>query len=123
MIENPWMVRDGGSYWLFYSANEWRSAHCRAAIAKCSGPLGPCQRSRTTPLLPNTSSQLSRAGGSAIVDAGRRLRLAHQYWNASYTNYPTCSTCSRAGTCTTPGQRRMAVVPMRLAPTGHLVLG
>jgi beta-xylosidase len=123
VIENPSMVRYAGSYWLFYSANEWRSGHYRVGIAKCSSPLGPCRRSRTTPLLANTSAQLGRAGGSAIVDAGGRLRLAYQYWNAPYTNYPAYSTCSRAGTCTTQGQRRMAVVPMRVSATGHLAVG
>ena len=123
VIENPSMVRYAGAYWLFYSANEWRSAHYRVGIAKCSSPIGPCRRSRTTPLLPNTSTQLSRAGGSAIVDAGGRLRLAYQFWNAPYTNYPAYSTCSRAGTCATQGQRRMAVVPMRVLSTGHLAVG
>ncbi len=123
VIENPSMVKHGGAYWLFYSANEWRSARYRAGIAKCSSPLGPCKRSRTTPLLPNTSTQLSRAGGSAIVDAGGRLRLAYQWWNAPYTSYPDYASCSRAGTCTSQGQRRMHVAVLRLAPDGTPVLG
>jgi beta-xylosidase len=123
VIENPSMVRWAGSYWLFYSANEWRSAHYRAGYAKCASPLGPCKRSTLKPLLPNTSTQLSRAGGSVVVDAGGRLRLAYQYWNAPYTNYPAYSTCVRAGTCETQGQRRMAVTSMRLTTTGHLAVG
>jgi hypothetical protein len=65
----------------------------------------------------------SRAGGSAIVDASGRLRLAYHWWNAPYTNYPTYSTCAPAGTCTTQGQRRMSVTVMRLTSTGHLALG
>lgn len=72
-----------------------------------SAAARPGRRSRTTPLLPNTSTQLSRSGGSAIVDAAGRLRLAYQFWNAPYTNYPAY------GTCTTPGERRMALIPMR----------
>ena len=123
VIENPSMVRYAGAYWLFYSGNQWRSSKYRAGYAKCSSPLGPCRRVATTPLLPNTGTQLSRAGGSALVDAQGRLRLAHQYWNAPYTNYPSYPACESAGTCTSQGQRRMATVPLRVTSTGGLAVG
>ena len=123
VIENPSMVRYGGAYWLFYSGNEWKSARYRAGYAKCTTPLGPCRRSTTVPVLPNTSTQTSRAGGSAFVDAGGRLRLAHHWWNAPYTSYPAYPACESAGTCTRQGQRRMATVPMRMTATGHLRVG
>jgi beta-xylosidase len=123
VIENPSMVRYGGAYWLFYSANEWRSSRYRVGYAKCTSPLGPCRRSTTTPVLPNTSSQLSRAGGSAFVDVAGRLRLAYHYWNAPYTDYPAYGSCSAAGTCETQGQRRLGLTTMRLTSTGHLAVG
>jgi beta-xylosidase len=120
VIENPSMVRYGGAYWLFYSANEWRSSRYRVGYAKCSSPAGPCTRATSTPLLPNTSTQLSRAGGSAFLDTTGRLRLSYHWWNAPYTTYPDYGSCSAAGTCTTQGQRRLGIVSMRMTSSGHL---
>jgi beta-xylosidase len=122
VIENPSMVRYRGALWLFYSANEWRSSRYRVGYAKCSSPLGPCTRATTTPVLANTSTQLSRAGGSAFLDTAGGLRLAHHWWNAPYTNYPDYASCSRAGTCTTQGQRRLGLVGMGMDSSGRLVV-
>jgi beta-xylosidase len=122
VIENPSMIRYGGALWLFYSANEWRSSRYRVGYAKCASPLGPCKRSTTTPVLPNTATQLSRAGGNAFLDVTGRLRLSHHWWNAPHTNYPDYASCSRAGTCTTQGQRRLGIVTLRLTSTGNLGL-
>jgi hypothetical protein len=65
---------------------------------------------------------LCAAGESSIIDEhygracpttpGRKLRPRSQAETAF----------SRAGTCTTQGQRRLGIVPFRLTSTGHLGL-
>jgi Glycosyl hydrolases family 43 len=111
-IENPSMVHHGGSYWLIYSGNEWRSGDYRMGQARCAGPAGPCTRSSTTPLLANTETELGRGGGSIFTDGDGRLHLIDHFWNAPFTDYPPFPDCERSGACTTQGQRRQEVMPL-----------
>jgi hypothetical protein len=104
-IENPSMVRYGGTYWLIYSGNEWESADYRMGQAACSGPLGPCGRTSDSPLIGNSATQLSPGGGSFFVDQSGRLRIIYHYWNAPYTSYPVDTNCDGGGQCTSQGQR------------------
>jgi hypothetical protein len=113
-IENPSMVHHGGSYWLIYSANEWRSGSYRMGQARCDGPMGPCTRSSATPLLDNTDSELGRGGGSIFTDTSGQLHLIHHSWNAPYTDYPSNPNCDSPGLCISEGQRRSHVLPLRV---------
>ena len=78
-IENPSMVRYQGRYWLIYSGNEWESADYRTGQASCSGPLGPCTRSSSVPLIQNTATEWSPAGGSLFVDQAGRLHTRNGF--------------------------------------------
>jgi len=118
VIESPSMVRWAGSYWLFYSGNEWASSHYAIGYARCSSPAGPCRRGSATPLLASTSTRLGPGGETAFVDLTGRLRLAHHYWNAPYTHYPSYPQCQQTATCTTQGQRRLAVETLIPRGTG-----
>ena len=113
-IENPSMVHHGGAYWLIYSANEWRSGDYRMGQARCSGPLGPCARSSASPLLPNTTDELGRGGGSIFTDASGQLHLIHHSWNAPYSDYPANPNCDSAGLCASQGQRRSQIRPLSI---------
>ena len=113
-IENPSMVHHGGAYWLIYSANEWRSGDYRMGQARCSGPLGPCARSSASPLLPNTTDELGRGGGSIFTDASGQLHLIHHFWNAPYSDYPANPNCDSAGLCASQGQRRSQIRPLSI---------
>jgi hypothetical protein len=104
-IENPSMVRYGGSYWLIYSGNEWESADYRMGQAACAGPLGPCTRTSSAPLLGNTATEWSPGGGTLFLDQSGRLRMIYQVWNAPYTSYPTNPNCDGTGLCASQGQR------------------
>jgi beta-xylosidase len=42
LVEAPEMVRHGGRYLLFYSANDYASDRYGIGYASCLGPLGPC---------------------------------------------------------------------------------
>jgi hypothetical protein len=104
-IENPSMVKYGGTYWLIYSGNEWESANYRMGQAACAGPLGPCGRTSDSPLIQNTASEWSPGGGTLFTDTSGRLRLIYQVWNAPYTSYPTNPNCDGPSLCQSQGQR------------------
>ncbi|HVM27479.1 MAG TPA: glycoside hydrolase family 43 protein, partial [Mycobacteriales bacterium] len=58
MIENPSMVLYRGRYYLLYSANNWWTGAYATGYALCSGPLGPCHKPRSTPLLSSNGLKL-----------------------------------------------------------------
>jgi beta-xylosidase len=111
IIENPSMIRYGGQWWLFYSANGWESPRYAVGYARCDSPVGPCRRASTGPLLKSTTTRLGPGGASAFFDASGRLRLAYHYWPAPATSYA-------AG-----GTRRLATARLLLDRTGHLGFG
>ena len=123
VIENPSMIRYQDRYYLFYSGNEWQSGAYATGYAACAGPLGPCARELSGPLLASSGDQLGPGGADAFVDADGRLRLAYHAWNAPYTSYPAYPQCEGAGTCETQGQRRMHVVEVSVGSDGALQLG
>ena len=86
-VEGPSMVRVGGAYSLFYSANSWNSGAYGIGHATCATPVGPCRRSSDGPVL----TQLGRASGTGGPEAlwiGDRLHLAFHAWTAPDVGYP-----------------------------------
>ena len=86
-VEGPSMVRVGGAYSLFYSANSWNSGDYGIGHATCTTPTGPCRRSSDGPVL----TQLGRASGTGGPEAlwiGDRLHLAFHAWTAPDVGYP-----------------------------------
>jgi hypothetical protein len=112
VIESPSMVRHNGQLYLFYSGNEWESSAYATSYAVCDSVNGPCHKPRSTPLLASAGDRLGPGAPSAFVDAAGRLQLAYHYWNAPYTSYPAYPECQASKTCTTQGQRRMAVTEL-----------
>lgn len=108
-IENPSMIRYGGSLYLLYSANRWDSVSYAMGVARCDGPLGPCRRTRTTPLLPNTNTEWGPGGGSFFVDTAGRLKVAYHAWNPPYWWYPWDPNCDAPGLCASQGQRFLRI--------------
>ena len=109
VVENPSLAVIDGTYWLLYSAAAWDSANYRMGAARCSGPLGPCNRVGTDPLFGNTSSELGPGGGSFFTDVAGRTRIAHHVWNSPHTSYPSDPNCDRAGLCASQGQRYLRI--------------
>ena len=87
VIENPAMSQHDGSYWLFYSANEWNSAHYGVGVARCSSPLGPCQRVWSGPLLASSWNLAGPGGASVTIDGSGRPLLAYHSWEPGKIGY------------------------------------
>ncbi len=115
-IENPSMIRWNGRWYLFYSGNSFqadRAGHSPYATgyAICTGPLGPCRRPATTPLMTSTPTESGEGGASAFVDGSGALRLAYaSYWPGEY----------RTGT-SIPQPRRLHIATLAARADGTLV--
>jgi beta-xylosidase len=120
VIEAPSMVKYGGRYYLFYSGNRYTTADYAIGYAVCSGPLGPCTRPRSKPLLASGGSIAGPGAQSPVVDTAGRLRLAYSAWTTGQVGYPKSSTCrDTADGC---NQRRMYVATLSTGPGGALVV-
>jgi hypothetical protein len=124
VVESPSMVRHAGRLLLFYSANEHASGRYAIGWAECASVAGPCtKRSIGAPLLASHGDRLGPGGPSAFVDSDGHLQLAYHWWNAPYTGYPDYPACADAGTCTTQGQRRLAIDRVTVLADGSLQVG
>lgn len=87
-VEAPAMVRYGGTYFLFYSGNDWWTSRYAEGFAVCSGPAGPCRKPLAYPLW--SSHRLESGPGSAAVfsPAPGRWELAFHSWTAPAVGYP-----------------------------------
>ncbi|GAB7192229.1 hypothetical protein NUM3379_29380 [Kineococcus sp. NUM-3379] len=86
-IENPSMVNHKGTWYLFYSGNlsepldSQGHSNYGSGYAICDGPVGPCRRPSTFPLLSSSGTVQGPGGSSGFVDANGRLRLAYaSFW-------------------------------------------
>ncbi len=72
IVEAPQLVLVRGSYYLFYSGGWFNQPGSSVGVARCSGPLGPCNDVSATPLLssnaqgdgPGEESVFANAAGS-----------------------------------------------------------
>ncbi len=94
-VENPAMIRYHGRWYLFYSANSFipnRSGHSNYATgyALCAGPMGPCRRISSHPIMSSTATETGMGGAQPFIDLNGHLALIYaSFWLGEYrTNHP-----------------------------------
>jgi beta-xylosidase len=87
IVEGPSMVKRNGRYYLFYSGNQWESAHYAIGYAVCSSPLGPCTKS-PGPWLASNSRVQGPGGQEFFTDPSGRLWMAFHAWVNGRIGYP-----------------------------------
>lgn len=80
VVENPSMISYGGRYYLFYSANYWRTADYAIGYAICETPRGPCRKPSSKPLLAKGGGIAGPGGADAVIDENGQLRLLYAAW-------------------------------------------
>jgi beta-xylosidase len=65
-VENPWVMRRSGRYYLLYSAGEYRAAY-GMGYAVGSSPTGPFTKADRNPILSEAAGVLSPGGGMAVI--------------------------------------------------------
>jgi beta-xylosidase len=95
VVEAPTMVEQGGSYVLFFSANDfgWQQnqniSNYGIGYATCQGPLGPCTDSPNNPFLASTSQPcLSGPGHPTVFQSQGRQFFAFHSWAATQACRP-----------------------------------
>jgi beta-xylosidase len=88
VVEAPSMTLSGGSYFLFYSGNNWDSADYAIGVARCPGPLGPCSKPQASPLLASQPDFAGPGGEDVFTDAQGHLEMAFAAWLPGAVGYP-----------------------------------
>lgn len=78
LIEAPFVVRDGDTYHLFYSANDYGSWSYAEGHATGPSPTGPFVKDADPVLASNDVA--AGPGGGAVVLAGGRVWMAYHAW-------------------------------------------
>ncbi len=88
VVEAPDLVTSGGRYFLFYSANNWNSANYAIGVATCAGPLGPCTKPSSRPILASSSTIKGPGGESVFTDTSGSYWMAFHAWTRGAVRYP-----------------------------------
>ncbi len=88
IIENPAMIAADGRYFLFYSANRWRSADYAVGHAVCDAPTGPCRRVGDGPLFASANGAAGPGGVELFTDPDGGTWMAYHAWTAGQVGYP-----------------------------------
>lgn len=81
LIEGPWMIYEGGFYYLFYSANGYASTSYAVGVARATSPTGPFTK-HGAPILVTRGAWAGPGHGSVV--RGPRGDWVHVYhaWQA-----------------------------------------
>lgn len=72
--EGPTVLKRGGKYVMFYSANDYRDAEYAVGVAVADSPFGPWEKSATNPLIRGDMINRKGAGhGDAFLDKNGRI--------------------------------------------------
>ncbi len=81
-IEGPAMIEQDGTYYVFYSANDYDSADYAIGYATCTSPLGPCTDSVNNPVIVS-SGAMAGPGGPSPYFGPTGLELGFSAWDGT----------------------------------------
>ena len=88
VVEAPDLVTSGGRYFLFYSGNSWSGGSYAVGVATCAGPLGPCTKPLSQPVLASSSTMEGPGGESVFTDSSGSYWMAFAAWVPGAVGYP-----------------------------------
>ena len=78
LVEAPSMIKEGSTYWLFYSANLWGTPNYSIGIAACTSVIGPCTKPLDRAWHVSTNSANGQGyGGSEFFQTGTLIWMVH----------------------------------------------
>lgn len=87
-VEAPDLVLVNGSYFLFFSGNDWNSAAYAVGVARCAGPVGPCADPSASPILSSGTGIAGPGGESVFADANGDYWIAFHAWVPGAVGFP-----------------------------------
>ena len=88
VVEAPNLVGSGGKYFLFYSGNSWKTADYATGVATCAGPLGPCAKPLSGPILASGPNIKGPGGASVFTDGAGTPWIAFHAWSPGVVGFP-----------------------------------
>jgi beta-xylosidase len=88
LIENPAMVENEGTYYLFYSGNWWESHQYAVGYAVCESATGPCEKPLDEPLFEFSQEVFGPGGQAMFEDEDGDVVMAYHAWTAPIVGYP-----------------------------------
>jgi beta-xylosidase len=89
LIEAPSLVFDGGTYYLFYSANWWNTVRYSIGYAVAQNVTGPYTKVTTEgPWLSSDANVAGPGGQEWFVDQSGQLHIAYHGWTPGRVGYP-----------------------------------
>ena len=87
VAEGPSIVKQGGLYYMFYSANDFRSQDYAVGYATSDSPFGPWRKSEKNPLLHKVEELVGTGHGAPFLDkAGRYRYIFHAHKSQTEVN-------------------------------------
>lgn len=87
LVEGPWMVEYGGSFYLFYSGNGYASSSYGVGVAKASSPLGPFTK-KGAPILSSKGDWAGPGHGSILKGPSGDWVHVYHSWEAGKIQAP-----------------------------------
>jgi beta-xylosidase len=87
-VEAPDLILLSGRYFLFYSGNSWTGADYAIGVALCDGPLGPCTKPLSQPILASGPDMAGPGGESVFADSSGTFWIAFHAWAPDAVGYP-----------------------------------
>lgn len=79
-VEAPTLWKQGGKYFLFFSANVYNTEFYGVGYATCRGPLGPCSDSKENPILASKCRAVGPGHQTLIRDRRGRVWIVYHAW-------------------------------------------
>jgi beta-xylosidase len=89
LVEAPFMWKQAGKYYLFFSANAYNSYSYAVGYATCKGPQGPCKDGPGNPILSSKCKAAGPGGETIITDAKGQTWMFYHAWIGSNVGDPT----------------------------------
>ena len=87
VVEGPWVVARGGSYYLFYSGNAYSNGTYGVGVARASSPLGPYQKAGA-PILTTDGAWVGPGHCSVIDTPVGDTYMVYHGWQPGHVNGP-----------------------------------
>jgi beta-xylosidase len=88
VIESPAIVRSGKLYYVFYSANDWNSAHYAIGYSVCASPLGPCAKPLNHAVFTSQGLASGPGGEQFFTDRDGQPWMVFHAWTPPDIGYP-----------------------------------
>lgn len=81
LVEGPWMIEEGGAFFLFYSANGYASNAYAVGVARASSPTGPFTK-HGAPILVTRGAWAGPGHGSVVRGPSGEWVHVYHAWHA-----------------------------------------